>query len=34
MGCWGRRRERVDCKKPASVLDGICDISSDVWVGG
>jgi len=34
MCCWGRRRERVHCKKSVSILDGVCDISSKIWVGG
>ena len=31
---WGCRRERVHCKKPVSILDRVCDISSKIWVGG
>jgi len=34
MCCWGRRREGVHCKKPVSILDRVCDISSKIWVGG
>ena len=32
--CWGCRRERVHCKKPVSILDRVCDASSEIWVGG
>jgi len=34
MCCWGRRRERVHCEKPVGILDGVCDISSKIRVGG
>ena len=34
MCCRGRRRERVHCEKPVGILDGVCNISSKVWVGG
>jgi hypothetical protein len=31
MRCRGRRRERIHCEKPVSILNGVCDISSKIW---